>query len=506
MVKCKCGYENDDEAKFCSNCGETIEVSCPKCGAKLDKQSLFCYSCGCNLQETKKEAVGMKGNVIAGDVDNSQHTSIVTNIYHQGPALDELDVVCKTCGKAILASAKRMFQCHKCSGYFCFDHMDVQNHICLECRAQQELSAFEVARHENGKFSILKLKSSSDMIVVVPSSVESIENDAFANSSVMEVHLNEGLLKIGERAFANCEDLDTINFPNSLRVISKDAFAGCVNLNIRKLPNIRIHPSAFSKGTKTDVTGSDNLQPPDTTGACNVSTDRCVNREQSNVKVHKSIDNSIPQVQSKEMTASNTTYLTSFCDENIVDGTILKKYKGKNRKVTIPNGITGIGEGAFSGCVDLITVRIPDSVTFIDAGAFRGCVNLSTVRMSEALSSIEKHAFAGCKSLSNISFPKELRSIGDSAFVECINLPALEIPHGTISIGENAFKHCAKLVEVVVPETTTKIGLKAFEGCSSLVSVWLPKKILSRNLDDLKSDIFSDCKKLKNLKMSGNRK
>ena len=39
-------------------------------------------------------------------------------------------------------------------------------------------------------------------------------------------------------------------------------------------------------------------------------------------------------------------------------------------RVTIPDSVTSIGEGAFSGCGSLKSVTIPDSVTSIDDGAF----------------------------------------------------------------------------------------------------------------------------------------
>lgn len=57
MVKCKnCGYEADDGAKFCKNCGaeivqeELIEVEqtkfCSNCGFELPGEVKFCPACG----------------------------------------------------------------------------------------------------------------------------------------------------------------------------------------------------------------------------------------------------------------------------------------------------------------------------------------------------------------------------------------------------------------------------------------------------------------------------
>jgi len=45
----------------------------------------------------------------------------------------------------------------------------------------------------------------------------------------------------------------------------------------------------------------------------------------------------------------------------------------------IPDSVTSIGEGAFSGCRGLISVVIPDSVIDIDEDAFHGCDHLEQV-------------------------------------------------------------------------------------------------------------------------------
>ena len=49
------------------------------------------------------------------------------------------------------------------------------------------------------------------------------------------------------------------------------------------------------------------------------------------------------------------------------------------KKVTIPNNVTSIGYGAFSGCSSLTSITIPDSVTSIGAGAFEKCRYVSDI-------------------------------------------------------------------------------------------------------------------------------
>ncbi|AWR94138.1 zinc ribbon domain-containing protein [Acidianus brierleyi] len=50
-IKCwKCGTENDEDAKFCSSCGASLQpVKCPKCGTINQPGSKFCSNCGSKL-------------------------------------------------------------------------------------------------------------------------------------------------------------------------------------------------------------------------------------------------------------------------------------------------------------------------------------------------------------------------------------------------------------------------------------------------------------------------
>lgn len=64
----------------------------------------------------------------------------------------------------------------------------------------------------------------------------------------------------------------------------------------------------------------------------------------------------------------------------IVLGTIYD-YRGFNTKITIPDGVTSIGENAFWTCLRLKSATIPDSVTSIGDLAFRFCKKI-TIRAS----------------------------------------------------------------------------------------------------------------------------
>jgi hypothetical protein len=82
----------------------------------------------------------------------------------------------------------------------------------------------------------------------------------------------------------------------------------------------------------------------------------------------------------------------------ITDG-CLTAYKGTDAAVTVPEGITEIGDRAFyrcafSECTALGHIELPDSVTEIGECAFKGCTALKDVTMPKDII-IGKDAFRG---------------------------------------------------------------------------------------------------------------
>ena len=60
-----------------------------------------------------------------------------------------------------------------------------------------------------------------------------------------------------------------------------------------------------------------------------------------------------------------------------INNHILIKYIGSDDIVTIPDGVTEIGEDAFKESKNLIELVMPDSVTRIGDKAFYGCDKLN---------------------------------------------------------------------------------------------------------------------------------
>ena len=114
------------------------------------------------------------------------------------------------------------------------------------------------------------------------------------------------------------------------------------------------------------------------------------------------------------------------------------------KNVIINNGVTSIGNFAFSDCTSLTNITIPNSVTSIGDYAFWYC-NLKNITIPNGVTSIGYSAFYRCTSLTNITIPNSVTSIGDFAFNECTSLTNIAIPDSVTSIGDHAFYKCDSL-------------------------------------------------------------
>ena len=156
--------------------------------------------------------------------------------------------------------------------------------------------------------------------------------------------------------------------------------------------------------------------------------------------------------------------------------------------VTIPEGVTEIGEEAFRGCSSLTKITIPEGVTEIGTAAFFYCRSLTEINLPEGVTEIGDEAFSGCRSLTEINLPEGVTEIGEEAFRDCSSLTKITIPEGVTKLGNNAFSYCSSLTEINLPEGVTEIGDEAFSNCRSLTEI-----NLLEGVTEIGDGTFWDC-------------
>ena len=145
----------------------------------------------------------------------------------------------------------------------------------------------------------------------------------------------------------------------------------------------------------------------------------------------------------------------------------------KVKKVVIEDGVTSIGNYAFSGCLGLKSITIPDGITSIGDHAFDSCINLRSITLPDSITSIGMRAFYNCWNVPSIIIPDGVTSIEDFTFDSCISLTSITIPNSVTKIKSSAFHNCADLTSITIPDSVTSIGDSAFSDCGSLTTISL---------------------------------
>ena len=341
--------------------------------------------------------------------------------------------------------------------------------------------------------------------VEIPNSVMSIGDYAFHCSNLTSIEIPNSVTSIGDFAFWVCDDLTSVEIPNSVMSIGDYAFQFCTGLT-----RIEIPASVMSMGDYVF-------------GDCNSLIDISVDEHNQ-----------------------------YFCS---LDGILFNKTKtklicypsGKSEKMYhIPSTVTSIGNGAFGYCRQLTNVEIPDSVTDIGKSAFEGCFNLENIKIPSSVTSVLEHAFHYCNSLIEILYggtttqwkairfglhwntdtdnytvtctdgtvskggivtpfqPEangsqglEFTSNGDGTYTvtgigTCTDtdvvIPSMYNGESVTRIGNQAFYGCSNLISVVIPESVTNIEEAAFYNCRNLESIVIPD-----NITFVGNSAFYDC-------------
>lgn len=144
--------------------------------------------------------------------------------------------------------------------------------------------------------------------------------------------------------------------------------------------------------------------------------------------------------------------------------------------IGLPESVTTIGDGAFSGCNLLTYIRIPAAVTSIGAQAFYGCTALGHLNLPAGLQQLGDSCFNVCERVYTFgaaSLP-QLQSVPSFAFAGCRTIQTLPAMEALYSIGASAFENCNRLSALDLTHYHGSIGPLAFNGCASLGQLLLP--------------------------------
>ncbi|MHC1708968.1 MAG: leucine-rich repeat domain-containing protein [Methanomassiliicoccales archaeon] len=351
---------------------------------------------------------------------------------------------------------------------------------------------------------------------IIPSSVHTVENYAFANcDDLVVVSIGSGVSSVGGAAFYNCYNLEAIHVHLSNSIYSS-------------IDGI-LYDEAITALIKCPSARSGDVTIPDTVTALQYgSFDDC--RFIENLAI-----------------GSGLTEIGDYAFESVDDLKTVTFSPGSSLHI--------IGERAFSGCEDMESFDVPSGLRTIGDSAFQNCISLAAFDLPSGLESVGRGAFAGCLSLANLTIPASVEEIGPYAYAQCNSLAwigvhpdnenfrsidgvlynrtataLLQCPGGKVgnltvpdsvievtmlsvagsiitgakigngveAIGMMAFFGCAKLKTVEMGDSVEVIGVSAFSGCKLLRSIEIPATMV-----EIQAYAFGDCLDLNNITFLG---
>ena len=254
-----------------------------------------------------------------------------------------------------------------------------------------------------------------DTSFIIPDSVTSIGDWAFSSCrSLTSVVIGDSVTSIGDYAFRYCGSLTSVEIGGSVTSIGDYAFYSCGNLT-----NLTL-----GKGIRK--MGRNSNRP---------FTKEALYTVYEGVK-YLGVEGN-PYYYLVDVVSKNYSSYTIHPDTNVIINYAFYECE-RLASVTIPNGVTYIGDNAFSSCSSLTSVEISDLANWCQIDGLGEIVSSS----------------------------RTLYLNGEELSGEIV------IPNTVTEIKSYAFRYCDKITSVVIGDSVTSIDDYAFYSCSSLESVY----------------------------------
>ena len=375
--------------------------------------------------------------------------------------------------------------------------------------------------------------------LVASAALTTIGNYAFAQTALESLEIPDSVTYLGERAFYNCDSLQTVTLGNGLTQSGYEAFYSCDNLTEvtfgSGLKDISLYSFKGCRSLKT-VRFPDTLQQifayafEDCTGLTDVyigsGITNIASKAFSNCSGIKNVWYRGTKAQWTDLGVYGTGnyengyllnasrhYLMGTHGDNIswdisFDGTLTVSGIGPMaeigqqpswyddfdvlpfvKKLVVEEGITTLSEGAFYCLYKMEQASLPETLITIGYGAFEFCESLQSITLPASLEVLGEGVFQQCYALNaitvhenNPNFYADSRGVVYNYDGVLISVPggisgSYEIAEGTEIISGFAFSLCEKLTSITIPDSVRKIEQYAFYRCGGLTSITIPDSV-----------------------------
>ena len=244
--------------------------------------------------------------------------------------------------------------------------------------------------------------------------------------SITAIIINEGITRIGNIAFYNLQNVESVTIPTTVTAIGRSAFQYCYGLTDVYYAGAGMEWDNIGIGAVNDALEDATMH----FGKENILTGECGEH------VYFSLN-----LDTNTLTISGSGAMYDY------EYAPWDDYKYDIFTIVVESGITAIGNRAFEDCA-VNDVSIAGTVTFIG-----------------------NYALSSCDSLSAVEIPSSVAYIGEGAFTYCTDLTSVEIPAGITGIEKFTFMNCTALQSITIPASVSRIDAYAFDGCTALETV-----------------------------------
>lgn len=219
----------------------------------------------------------------------------------------------------------------------------------------------------------------SSVNIIIPKkirgkTVTQIADSAFYKTDIKSVMIPDTVTSVGEKAFGDCEKLESVNLGSGVKNIGDSCFYNC-----KSLTDVNVPASVEKLGNAVFLYCTSLAAPTIEDGAGFVMKDGVL---------------------------YDSALTTAYWINSKTD---ISNY-------TFPTSIKKFTSYLFTGHDEIVTFTVPQGVTEIPQAAFLICKSLKTVTLHNNVKKIGDGAFLGCESLESMYIPTSVTQIGSLVF------------------------------------------------------------------------------------------
>lgn len=355
--------------------------------------------------------------------------------------------------------------------------------------------------------------------------------------NLQSVTINNAVDTIGNSAFYGCVSLKEINYRSTVRVIDNYAFANCISLETVTIPNGVEHIGAMafamdsennmgesnlrevivSSGAKVNSIGAGVFYGCDKLATFTVAEDNAYLSSCDGILYDKSqrkvvlvpegyesdtvvLPDTVREIGAYAFSGSS---ITSVTGQNVTKIDDFAFYISDISEVNFNDKLSYIGEAAFYGTTNFHEwPSCFNNVTYIGDSAFFVGYNVDSVSgLQGTLILPETLTYLGAYAFANnditeLIVDSKLKEIGEYTFAQCVNLEYVTLNNSIEKLGEGAFAYCTSLRNFDMPDSVTTVAYGLFMFDTQLSNVKL-----SENLTEISEAMFLGCTSLTSIEL-----